>query len=103
MTKVMYPFLIASFFLQGQSCLASARDHFNYDLKDGHRVVYQGQTNDLKRREMEHRQDKKFTHMIKKGHAKTEAGALKAEKAGLATYRKSHGGQNPKYNQTKHG
>lgn len=90
---------------QGQNCLASgARDFYNYELKDGYTVVYRGQTNDLYRRKGEHLRDgKEFTHMKKIGNAKTLEGALKAEKESLKTYRKSHGGQNPKYNKTDHG
>ncbi len=106
MTKAIHLSLIASlFFFQEQSCFASGdRDFYNYELKDGYRVVYRGQTNDLYRRGMEHLRDgKRFTHMRKIGNAKTREGALRAEKASLKIYRKSHGGQNPKYNQTNHG
>lgn len=104
--KIIHMSLIASLFLfQEQSCLASGpRDHYNYELKDGPKVVYRGQTNDLFRREKEHSRDgKEFTHIRKIGKAKTEKGARKAEKASLSTYRKNHSGHNPKYNRTNHG
>jgi hypothetical protein len=104
--KIIHMSLIASLFLlQEQSCLASgARDHYNYELKDGRTVVYRGQTNDLSRREKEHSRDgKKFTHIRKVGNAKTENGARKAEKESLSAYRKSHSGHNPRYNRTNHG
>jgi hypothetical protein len=53
---------------------------------------------------LEHGRDgKKFTHMRIEGKAKTLRGALKAEKKSLETYRKNHGGKNPKYNKTDHG
>lgn len=106
MMKVLHISLIASllFFQEQQSLASGAREYFNYELKDGPRVVYRGQTNDLYRRGGEHWRDgKEFTHMRKIGKSKTKKGALKAEKASLETYRKSHGGLNPKYNQTNHG
>ena len=106
MIKIIHLSLILSLFLfQEQSCLASgSRDYCNYELKDGYRVVYRGQTNNLRRRAQEHLRDgKNFTHMKKIGNAKTKKGALKAEKASLKTYRESHGGNNPKYNRTNHG
>jgi len=58
----------------------------------------------IDRRTLEHLRDgKEFTHMKKVGNAKTRSGALKTEKKSLETYRKNHGGNNPKYNQTNHG
>lgn len=106
MIKVRHIALLTSLlFSQEQSSLASgARENFNYELKSKNTIVYRGQTNDLNRRMAEHRRDgKKFTHMRKIGNAKTRAGALEAEKKLLDTYRKSHGGRNPKYNETNHG
>jgi len=40
------------------------RDTVTYDLKDGHRVVYRGTTDDPERREREHHAEgKRFTRM----------------------------------------
>jgi predicted GIY-YIG superfamily endonuclease len=106
MIKVIHLSLITSLCLfQEQNCLAGgSREHYNYELKDGSKTVYRGQTNDLNRREKEHLRDgKKFTHIKQVGHAKTKKGALKAEKESLKTYRKNHRGENPKYNKTDHG
>jgi len=107
MKKALYISLsiISLFYAQEYSSLAgNPREYYNYELKDGRKIVYKGQTNDLKRRESEHERDgKKFTHMRKVGNAKTYEGALKAEKQSLKQYRNGHGGKNPKYNQTDHG
>lgn len=104
--KIIHISLIVSLFLlQEPNCLASgSREYYNYELKDGNTVVYRGQTNNLRRRALEHLRDgKEFTHMNKIGNAKTRKGALKTEKKSLKTYRKNHGGYNPYYNQTDHG
>ncbi|MBY0500941.1 MAG: GIY-YIG nuclease family protein [Alphaproteobacteria bacterium] len=107
MKKILYiSALISVLYAQAYDCLASgsARESFNYELKYGRTVVYRGQTNNLRRRESEHLRDgKKFTHMRKIGKAKTNQGAREAEQRFLEAYRKSHNGQNPKYNQTDHG
>ena len=80
------------------------REYYNYELKQHGRVVYRGQTNDLDRREKEHKRDgKKFTHLKKVGRAKTYEGVRKTETKSLKTYRENHKGKNPKYNQTNHG
>jgi len=82
----------------------SQRDYYNYELKRGATVVYRGQTNDPQRRQVEHLRDgKDFTHMRVLGNAKTRQGALNQERKDLATYRRSHNGENPEYNQTDHG
>lgn len=105
--KKLTSIVIAVSILSFQSSISFSsdiRDYFNYELKDGHKVVYRGQTNDLYRRTLEHARDGKiFTHIKKVGNAKTLAGSIKAERKALATYRKNHKGQNPKYNQTNHG
>lgn len=97
--------ILSLLIFQEQTCLGSGpRNSYNYELKDGHRVVYRGQTNNLRRRAKEHLRDgKKFTHIRKIGNAKTKEGALKTEKTSLQSYRKGHGGNNPKYNKTNHG
>lgn len=82
----------------------SDRDTFNYNLRLGNRIVYIGQTGDLEAREAAHRAEgKEFSKIEKVGIAKTEAGAIKAERDALARYRRNHGGENPKYNKTDHG
>jgi len=77
---------------------------YNYNLKNGRRVVYKGTTNNPERRLDEHVEEgKKFTHMQVVGRAKTPNGANKEEARQLATYRRNNGGKNPKYNKTKKG
>ena len=52
-------------------------------------------------REAEHRgKGKKFTRLLVVGPAVTKETAEKWEEDSLATYRRSHGGKNPKYNKT---
>jgi hypothetical protein len=79
------------------------RDYFKYELKNNHKVVYVGITNDIDRRELEHEVTKNFSHINKVGNACTEASAKKWEEERLQTYRKNHGGENPKYNKRNNG
>ncbi len=80
------------------------RKTYNYNLKQGSKVVYKGTTSDLEKRAKEHEADgKNFTSIQKLGRVKTENGASKEETKQLAIYRKNHGGKNPKYNKTKNG
>jgi predicted GIY-YIG superfamily endonuclease len=80
------------------------RDTYNYNLKDGKKVVYKGTSKDLEERSAEHKASgKKFSHIQKVGKAKTEDGASKEEAKQLATYRKYNNGKNPKYNKTDNG
>jgi hypothetical protein len=79
------------------------RDYKKYELKNGHEVVYRGITNDLARRGTEHSKDKNFTSMKQVGRACSEQSARNWEQNSLETYRKNHGGENPKYNKTKNG
>lgn len=80
------------------------RDTVNYNLKDGKKVVYKGTTNDLSKREAEHRRDgKTFSHIQQVGNKKTSNGASKEEARQLSVYRKNNGGKNPKYNKTDNG
>jgi len=82
----------------------SERDTYNYNLKQGKKIVYKGTTNDLEKREIEHKASgKKFASIQKVGRVKTEDSAKKEEANQLATYRKNHGGNNPKYNKTNNG
>ncbi|WP_346856911.1 hypothetical protein [uncultured Draconibacterium sp.] len=83
---------------------AKKRNTYNYNLKQGHRIVYKGTTNDLEKRAREHESDgKNFTHIQPVGRAKTEQGAKREEARQLSNYRKRHTGQNPKYNKTNNG
>lgn len=75
------------------------RDTYNYDLKDGHRVVYRGTTNDPARRVEEHIADgKEFTHMKLTSGPRTRSHAREHEADALHRYRRGHGGRNPRYN-----
>ena len=81
----------------------NVRDTYKYVLKDGKRVVYVGVTNDPARRLEEHNASKDFSHLKIEGRRTTLAAAKKWERDRLATYRRNHGGQNPKFNNTNHG
>jgi predicted GIY-YIG superfamily endonuclease len=75
------------------------RDTYKYVLKDKGRDVYFGTTNDLERREQEHRYDgKKFDSMEKVGRITTHdaAGAWEAQQ--IVDYKNAHHGHRPKYN-----
>ena len=79
--------------------MTKKRDTQTYDLKQGRTVVYKGATNDLERREEEHKKSgKEFDKILPTSARMTEENALKKEQDQLAAYRKSHGGKNPKYN-----
>ena len=70
-----------------------------YKLKEGNEILYFGITDDLKRRESEHKsKGMKFSKMEKVGPAVTRESALKWERESIKKYKKSHGGKSPKYN-----
>jgi predicted GIY-YIG superfamily endonuclease len=78
-------------------------DTQTYELKQKGKVVYKGTTNDLERREAEHKKEgKKFTKMTPTSRKMTEDGAKKKEAKELGTYRKNQG-KNPKYNKDSDG
>ena len=81
----------------------SERDKYKYELKNGKKVVYVGITNSPDQRMQQHEKDKDFSHMNVVGRKTTEEAALKWEQERLETYRKNHGGENPKYNKTDDG
>lgn len=84
--------------------MAKSRDTFTYDLKVGNKVVYRGTTNNAERREREHREDGvRFDKLVKTSVSMTKEGAKKQESKNLETYRRSHGGRNPKYNKDDDG
>ena len=73
-------------------------------LKDGNEIVDYGITNDLERREQEHRSEGlKFTKMEKVGIATTREAAGAWEEASILHYKETHGGRRPRYNQNDSG
>ena len=84
--------------------MGKKRDTVTYDLKDGHKIVYRGTTDNPKARGEEHRADgKKFTKLVVTSRKMTEEGAKVKESKAIKTYRKDHGGKNPKYNKDTDG
>ena len=82
----------------------SKRDTVTYELKQGHKVVYRGTTNDPAAREAAHRSDGKvFDRLVPTSRRMTADGAKAKEKQSLETYRRNHGGKNPKYNRDSDG
>jgi predicted GIY-YIG superfamily endonuclease len=82
----------------------SNQDTCVYELYDKNRKVYCGTTNDLSRREDEHRADgKKFTRVKKVSINMTAESAKKRESEKLEAYRKNHRGKNPRYNKDSDG
>ncbi len=59
--------------------MAKPRDTYKYDFKVGNKIVHSGITNDLERREQEHKQRWPSGHIVKVGRATTEEGARKWE------------------------
>ena len=60
--------------------MARPKDTYKYYFKVGKRIVYGGITNDLERREQEHRQKWPKGHIFKVGRRTTEEAARKWEK-----------------------
>ena len=80
------------------------RNTIPYDLKKGREVVYRGTTNDPDRREQEHRNAGfNFDQLTVTSRRMTPEGAREREGRNLETYRRGHGGSNPKYNQDDDG
>jgi len=81
--------------------MAKARNHSRYELRDKGKIVYVGITRDPERREEEHKDEgKRFGSMNVVGPKVTHAGAEEWEEERLEQYRRSHGGKNPRYNET---
>ena len=79
----------------------SKRDTYRYTLRKGGRIVQYGITNDPERREQEHRGDgKRFDRLQKEGPRVIQETAENWEEERLASYRKTHRGRNPAYNET---
>lgn len=77
------------------------RDTYRYELKQGQKVLYAGITNNPDRREAEHRNEgKRFGRMDVVGPVVKRSSAEKWEEERLNSYRKNHGGRNPRYNNT---
>ena len=82
----------------------SQRDTNKYECYDGNKLVYVGITNDLGRREAEHRADGMvFTSMRKVGNITTQQAASDWESKRIQTYVDNHNGSTPKYNKNKSG
>jgi len=76
------------------------RDYHRYELKQQRKVVYKGITNNPERREEEHKDGGKlFSNMKIIGPSVTKKTAEDWEEKSLQSYRDSHGGINPKYNE----
>ena len=59
--------------------MTKPRDTYKYDFKVGNKIVHSGITNDLDRREQEHKQRWPSGHIVKVGKAATEEAARKWE------------------------
>ena len=57
----------------------SNRDTYKYHLKRGNKIIQSGITDDLERREQEHRQKHPTAHVKQVGRKTTEDGARKWE------------------------
>lgn len=79
--------------------MGKKRDTYRYTLWDRGKKVYIGITDDLARREQEHRAERwRFTTMHREGPVVTRETALEWEQNALEAYRRGHGGRNPRYN-----
>ena len=74
------------------------RTMYKYKLMKGNQILYIGITNDLKRRAREHKGKGHKGKMKIFGRAVTEESARQWEIAELEKYKRSHGGELPKYN-----
>lgn len=75
-----------------------------YECFQGNKLVYVGITQDMDRREAEHRAEgMHFSSMRKVGRATTPEAASKWETARIHTYQKNHGGNTPMYNKNDTG
>lgn len=84
--------------------MSKTRDTNKYECYDGNRLVYVGITNDMARREAEHRADgMNFSSMRKVGRITTQEAASDWESKRVQTYQENHGGSTPKYNKNESG
>lgn len=62
--------------------MAKKRNTYKYHYKKGNQVVHRGITDDLERRESEHKDNYGAGHIIKVGNKTTREAALKWERNG---------------------
>jgi predicted GIY-YIG superfamily endonuclease len=60
--------------------MAEKRDWYTYYFKVGNKIVHGGRTQDLERREEEHRKKWPTGHIFPVGERKTEDGAIRWER-----------------------
>ena len=74
------------------------RNTYNYELKQGRKVVYRGITTNPERRYREHKRvRKRFTHMLLNPFPCSRSTARKREKKSIERYVKTRG-RRPRYN-----
>ncbi len=84
--------------------MSQKRDKNKYECYQGNELVYVGITNNIERREAEHRAEgMKFSSMRKVGNITTPQAASDWETERIQTYQKNHGGNTPKYNKNNTG
>ena len=87
-----------------QVLMSKKRDTNKYECYQGSKLVYVGITNDMERREAEHRADgMEFTSMRKVGNITTQQAASDWETERIHTYQQHHGGSTPPYNKNTSG
>lgn len=75
------------------------RKHVTYDLKAGNKVVYRGMTDNPEKAAAEHKAaGRYFSKMVISSRRITMESAKKRLTEALETYKKFHGGRNPRYN-----
>jgi predicted GIY-YIG superfamily endonuclease len=62
--------------------VAKERDTYKYQFKEGNKVVHRGITNDLDRREGEHKSERPEGHIKQVGRKTTREAALRWERDG---------------------
>lgn len=76
------------------------RDTFTYELKQGNKIVYIAETNDIEATEQRHKDyGKKFTKIVKTSNKMTKNSAQQRETENLERYRRNHKNKNTKYNE----
>lgn len=63
--------------------MGKPRDTYKYHLKVGKKIVHRGITDDLNRREQEHRQEFPGSHIVRAGRRTTREAALSWERKKL--------------------
>lgn len=84
--------------------MTKKRDTVTYALYDGNKKVYIGTTNDPEERAQQHKgMGKRFTRMDITSRRMTDEGAKQKETEQLESYRRGHGGRNPRHNKDTDG